>query len=123
MSADQTADALARALGIPVAADAAEEEIVMTEKRTEEVKTAKVAKAVKKSKPVKKTTAKRERKPREEGLMVFAFRITKAESEALHRAAGPANASRTMRALAAAFAAEDPDGFKAVVTEARKLRA
>jgi len=55
--------------------------------------------------------------------MVFAFRLSKAESAALHMAAGPANASRTMRALAAAFVAEDRTAFESIVDEARKLRA
>jgi hypothetical protein len=77
----------------------------------------KSAKAEKPAKP------KRERKPKEENLMVFAFRIPKAESEALHAAAGPANASRTMRALAAAFVREDRAAFELIVEEARKLRA
>ena len=92
------------------------EKTVVTAKRAK-AKSSKKATAAKEPKP------KRERKPKEEGLMVFAFRLSKPESEALHKAAGPANASRTMRALAAAFAAEDPDAFKAVLVEAKKLRA
>ncbi len=54
--------------------------------------------------------------------MTFAFRMTKTESVALHKAAGPANASRTMRALAAAFVAEDRPVFESIVEDARKLR-
>ena len=66
-------------------------------------------------------TPKKERAPKED-LMTFAFRMTKAESVALHKAAGPANASRTMRGLAAAFVIEDRAAFESVVEDARKLR-
>ena len=83
-------------------------------------------KSVKKAAAPKVRTAKapkpkKEKAPKED-LMTFAFRMTKAESVALHRAAGPANASRTMRALAAAFVIEDRAAFEAVVEDARKLR-
>ena len=71
--------------------------------------------------PTKVAKPKREKAPKED-LMVFAFRMTKAESAALHKAAGPANASRTMRALAAAFVAEDRALFESIVDDARKLR-
>jgi hypothetical protein len=73
-------------------------------------------------KPAMAAKPKREKSPKED-LMVFAFRMTKAESVALHRAAGPANASRAMRALAGAFAREDRVAFEAIVEDARKLRA
>lgn len=84
-------------------------------KTTVKAKPATKAKAPKAAKP------KREKGPKED-LMVFAFRMPKAESAALHRAAGPANASRTMRALAAAFVAEDRAAFNAIIEDARKLR-
>jgi hypothetical protein len=132
----QPADALARVLGVSMAAEAAEKEIAMEIKEKVEtedtskpvkatkVKTARAAKAKvgKRSKAAKVAKPKKERKPKEENLMVFAFRLSKPESEALHAAAGPANASRTMRSLAAALAAEDADAFKVLVAEARKLR-
>ena len=76
---------------------------------------AKAPKAPKAAKP------KREKAPKED-LMTFAFRMTKAESVALHNAAGPANASRTMRALAAAFVAEDRALFESIIDDAKKLR-
>ena len=81
----------------------------------------KAAIAGRKAKPPKATKPKREKPPKED-LMVFAFRMTKAESVALHTAAGPANASRAMRALAAAFVSEDRAAFETVVEDARKLR-
>ena len=72
-------------------------------------------------KPANAAKPKRERFPKED-LMVFAFRLTKAESAALHKAAGPANASRAMRALAGAFVAEDRAVFESIIEDARKLR-
>jgi hypothetical protein len=84
-------------------------------------KPATVKAAAPKAKPAKAAKPKREKAPKED-LMTFAFRLTKAESAALHRAAGKANSSRTMRALAAAFVAEDRAAFETVVEDARKLR-
>jgi hypothetical protein len=85
-------------------------------------KTAKAKSTAKKRTPTKAAKPKREQKPKEENLMVFAFRLSRPESERLHLAAGPANASRTMRALAAAFAAEDRTAFESIIEDARKLR-
>jgi hypothetical protein len=84
-------------------------------------KTGKAKAATPKTKTPKASKPKKERAPKED-LMTFAFRMTKAESIALHKAAGPANASRTMRALAAAFVAEDRAVFETVVEDARQLR-
>ena len=53
---------------------------------------------------------------------VFAIRVTDAELAAIHNAAGPRNATRFVRAVAAAFAAEDEAAFRAVVKEARQAR-
>ena len=72
-------------------------------------------------KPAKGAQPRREKAPKED-LMVFAFRMPKAESVALHKSAGPANASRVMRALAGAFVAEDRAQFESIVEDARKLR-
>ena len=77
--------------------------------------------AAPKAKPPKVAKPKKEMAPKED-LMTFAFRMTKGESVALHKAAGPANASRTMRALAGAFVAEDRAVFESIVEDARKLR-
>ena len=77
--------------------------------------------AAAKPKTPKAAKPKREKAPKED-LMVFAFRMSKAESVALHKAAGPANASRVMRTLAGAFVAEDRTMFESIVEDARKLR-
>jgi hypothetical protein len=83
-----------------------------------EKKTKKTAKA----KPAAEPKAKREKKAKEQDLMTFALRLPRPESEALHKAAGPRGASRTMRSLAAAFVAGDHDAFKSLIAEARKAR-
>jgi hypothetical protein len=81
-------------------------------------------KKVAKPKPEKKAKAapKKTRPAKEEDLVVFAFRLTEAERDAIHKTAGPARASRYVRQVAAAFAAEDVEAFKAVVKEAREAR-
>ena len=82
-------------------------------KRTKKKKTAARAAAEPK--------AKREKAPREANR-VFAIRVTDAELAAIHKAAGPRNATRFMRAVAAAFASEDEPAFRAVLKEAREAR-
>jgi hypothetical protein len=88
----------------------------MSERKKAETKTAKASKT-KKAEP----KPKREKPPKEE-LVVFALRMTEPERVALHKAAGPANASRVMRAVAGAFVAEDRVVFERIVEDARKLR-
>jgi hypothetical protein len=80
-------------------------------------KRAKKAKAPKAEKPVKVP-----RLPKEEGLVVFAFRLTEAERDAIHKAAGPARASRFVRTIAVAAANEDEAAIKATIKEAREAR-
>ena len=75
------------------------------------------AKSAKKQ-AAKKTAAKA---PKEE-LVVFAFRLTEAERDAIHKTAGPAKASRFVRRVAAAFAREDENAFRAALKEARAAR-
>jgi hypothetical protein len=92
---------------------------------------AKTTKAKAPKKPVKAKTApkatakaakpKRDKLPKED-FMTFAFRMPKAESAALHKAAGPANASRVMRALAAAFVSGDRAAFEQIVEDSKKLQ-
>ncbi len=73
--------------------------------------------------------AKTESKPKvpkpkapKEDLVVFAFRLTEAERNAIHETAGPARASRFVRQVAAAFAREDDAAFRAILKEAREAR-
>ena len=65
----------------------------------------KVAKA-KKAAPKKAKEPKKRGEPRED-LVVFAFRLTAEEREAIHKAAGAAKASRFVRTLAVAAANRD----------------
>jgi hypothetical protein len=53
--------------------------------------------------------AKGNREPRErqEDLVVFAFRLSEEERDLIHKAAGPARASKFVRALAVAAACQD----------------
>ena len=73
-----------------------------------------------------KTETKAAKPPREkapkEDLMTFALRMTKAESVALHKAAGPGRASRVMKTLAGAFVTGDRAVFESIVKEAREHR-
>jgi len=52
--------------------------------------------------------------PREE-LCVFAFRLTAEERDAIHKAAGPAKASKFVRSLAVAAARNDEAAVKAIL--------
>ena len=61
-------------------------------------------------------------RPPKEDLVVFAFRLTQAERDAIHKTSGPRNATQFVRRAAVAFAGEDEAAFKAVLKEARELR-
>ena len=50
-----------------------------------------------------------------EELCVFAFRLTEAERDAIHKAAGPAKASRFARTLLVAAARRDAAGVSAIL--------
>jgi hypothetical protein len=89
-----------------------------------------VAKKSKKAKPAKAARpkaakAKAPKPKRESGPKpdrTFAIRITGDELEAIHKAAGPRNATRFIRSVAAAFATEDEAAFRSVLKEAREAR-
>ena len=78
------------------------------------------------SKTTKKTTRARkpaaekpaaEAKAPREDLCVFAFRLTEAERDAIHKAAGPAKASKFARNLLVAAATKDEAAVKAIMKE------
>ena len=54
--------------------------------------------------------------PRED-LCVFAFRLTEAERDAIHKAAGPAKASKFARNLLVAAATKDEAAVRAIMKE------
>jgi len=56
-----------------------------------------------------------EKKAPREDLCVFAFRLTEEERDAIHKAAGPAKASKFVRTLAVAAARNDEAAVKAIL--------
>jgi hypothetical protein len=69
----------------------------------------------------KKAPAKADRKrgEPEEETVVFAFRLSPDERELIHQAAGPAKASRFVRALAVAAACHDEAAIKLLLQSAK----
>lgn len=67
-------------------------------------------------KPAAEKPAAETKAPREE-LCVFAFRLTEAERDAIHKAAGPAKASKFARNLLVAAANKDDAAVKAIMKE------
>ena len=118
---------------IPAAENAAPE-VAMATKKTEtkapkKTRTAKAAKptpakkATRAAKPAKAPKPKKERPPKEPvGNRTFAVRISDDELAAIHKAAGPRNATRLARAVLAAFANADSKAFGRVLEEAAKAR-
>ena len=66
---------------------------------------------------VKATEEPKAKAPRED-LCVFAFRLTEEERDAIHKAAGPAKASKFVRTLAVAAARNDEAAIKAIMDAA-----
>ena len=86
------------------------------------VKSNPTAATSKKPKPVKK--AKLEKKPRKERkpkepMVVFAFRLTKAQRDLIHKAAGPAKGTKFVRAAAIAAATLDRPAIDKLLSEAK----
>ncbi len=75
-------------------------------------------KAATKPKAVK---AKKE-KALKQDLVVFAFRLTEAERTAIHKTAGPRNATQFVRRVATAFAKQDEAAFRTVLKDAKAAR-
>ena len=67
------------------------------------------------------TESKEGGEPKED-LVVFAFRLTTDERELIHRAAGPARASRFVRALVIAAACEDRKALDTLIDNVRIAR-
>jgi len=71
-----------------------------------------MAKAPKEPKP------KKEKAP-EEPQVVFAFRLSEADRDRIHKAAGPAKATKFVRAAALAAANQDSKAFEELTTQAK----
>lgn len=85
-------------------------------------KTTKRKATTKTRKPDAKVAAKAQEKPEKktarDSLCVFAFRLTAEERAAIHKAAGPAMASKFARGLLVAAARNDEAGVKAIMKAA-----
>ena len=57
-----------------------------------------------------------------QSFVVFAFRLTRAERDLIHQAAGSAKASRLVKSAAIAAATKDVDAFRAVIAEADAVK-
>jgi hypothetical protein len=57
-----------------------------------------------------------------QSFVVFAFRLTRAERDLIHQAAGSAKASRLVKGAALAAATKDIDAFRAVIAEADAVK-
>jgi hypothetical protein len=75
-------------------------------------------KTTKKATPKTRKAAPKEKAPKE-NLCVFAFRLTEAERDAIHKAAGPAKASKFARTLLVAAAHNDEAAVKAIMKAAQ----
>ena len=65
-------------------------------------------------------TTKAKKAPPKEDLVVFAFRLTPEERNAIHKAAGPGKASRFVRALATAASRADEKTVSEMVKAVRE---
>ena len=80
-------------------------------------------KSSKKPAKVAKPKAVKEPKPKEkapkEPQVVFAFRLSEADRDRIHKAAGPAKATKFVRAAAMAAANQDSKAFEELTTQAK----
>ena len=112
-------DALRKALGIEVPAVLPMEEtmtIPTTGKRSG--KRSKDSKAPSKEKNQKATRSRKEKSPAEPQV-VFAFRLSEADRDRIHEAAGPGKATQFVRAAALAAATGDRTAFDGLVVQAK----
>ena len=89
----------------------------MKKSKTTKKKTAKTRKPPKAA--VATAPAESKQKPPRQDLCVFAFRLTEAERDAIHKAAGPAKASKFARTLLVAAARNDEAAVKAIMKAAQ----
>lgn len=85
--------------------------------KSKTAKRPKKARAPKTSRPTKAalTAGAPKEKTAREDLCVFAFRLTAEERSAIHKAAGPAKASKFVRSLAVAAARGDEASVRAIM--------
>jgi len=81
----------------------------------------KAAKESKQKKEVKEPKPKKEKAPKEP-LVVFAFRLSEADRDLIHKAAGPGKATRFVLSAALAAANSDTKAFEALVAQAKQSK-
>src|SRR2546422_7056495 len=74
-----------------------------------------------KTKVVKEPKAKKEKAPKEPQV-VFAFRLTEAQRNQIHKAAGPGRATRFVRSAALAAASGDRPAFEELLTQTQSSK-
>ncbi len=84
---------------------------------TTEKTSKKPAKAAK-PKAAKEPKPKREKAPKEP-LVVFAFRLSEADRDLIHKASGPGKATRFVRSAALAAARQDSKAFDELTAQAK----
>jgi hypothetical protein len=80
--------------------------------------TEKTPKKPAKAKTPKEPKPKKEKVPKEPQV-VFAFRLSEADRDRIHKAAGPAKATKFVRAAALAAANQDSKAFDELATQAK----
>ncbi len=78
----------------------------------------KAPKAPKKAKTAKGSKPKKEKAPKQP-VVVFAFRLSEADRALIHKAAGPAKATKFVRGAALAAANVDTKAFDALIAQAK----
>jgi hypothetical protein len=79
---------------------------------------AKAPKPEKKAKAAKEPKPKKEKTPKEP-MVVFAFRLTEAQRDTIHKAAGPGKATRFVRSAALAAANGDRPAFEELLAQTK----
>ena len=113
---DAPSGALRIALGIEGEAPTATEDSTMA--TTTDKTSKKSKKSTPKAKAAKESKPMREKAPREPQV-VFAFRLSEADRALIHKAAGPAQATRFVRTAALAAAGADRKAFDTLVEQAK----
>jgi len=72
-----------------------------------------------KQKQVVKEPKSKKEKPPKEPQVVFAFRLTEAQRDAIHKAAGPGKATRFVRSAALAAASGDRPAFEELLAKTK----
>ncbi len=73
----------------------------------------------KSKKPEAKTEKRKKQKAAKEPQVVFAFRLSETDRDLIHKAAGPAKATRFVRSAALAAANANNKTFEALVAQAK----